>query len=84
MTSSITPRRSGLLLTSILSAVAVMAVGCGGSGKSATTTSAAATSADMEVGLSRWFVVWFVGCRVWGAGGAARAEGPVWSTAGSD
>lgn len=45
MTSSTTLRGSGLLLTSILSAVAVMAVGCGSSGKSATTKSASATSA---------------------------------------
>jgi hypothetical protein len=44
MTSSITPRCSGLLLTSILSAVAVTLLGCGSSGKSTTTKSASATS----------------------------------------
>ena len=44
MTSSITPRCSGLLLTSILSAVAVTLLGCGSSGKSTTTKSVSATS----------------------------------------
>src|SRR5436305_8458136 len=45
MTSSIAPRRSGPLLTLILSAVAVMALGCGSSGKSGTTKSTSTTSA---------------------------------------
>jgi hypothetical protein len=45
MTSSVRRRPSGLLLTFILSAVAVTSVGCGGSGKSAPTTSAQAVAA---------------------------------------
>jgi hypothetical protein len=40
MTSSSKLRRFGLLLTLILSAVAVMKLGCGGSGKPGTTNSA--------------------------------------------
>jgi SecD/SecF fusion protein len=44
MTSSIGPRRSGLLLALILSIVAVTALGCGGSGKSGTTQPASKTS----------------------------------------
>lgn len=40
MTSSSKLRRIGLLRTLILSAVAVMALACGGSGKSGTTKSA--------------------------------------------
>jgi hypothetical protein len=45
MTSSISPRRYGVMLTLILSAVAVMAVGCGGGSKSGTTKSSSSTSA---------------------------------------
>jgi hypothetical protein len=45
MSSSITPRRSGLLLTLILSALAVTALGCGGSSKSATTKQASTPAA---------------------------------------
>jgi hypothetical protein len=45
MTSPITPRRSRLLLAATLVAVAVTALGCGASHKSATTNSASATSA---------------------------------------
>jgi len=46
MTSCIKLRRSGPLLTLILSAVAVMAVGCGGSGNSGTTKSTSTSAAS--------------------------------------
>jgi hypothetical protein len=45
MTSSITPLRPGLLVTLVLSAVAVLTAGCGGSGRVGTTKPASTTSA---------------------------------------
>ena len=52
MTWSITPRRARLLLTATLAAVAVMALGCGGSNKSATTKSSSATSTAATTGAA--------------------------------
>jgi hypothetical protein len=46
-----------MLLTSILSTVTVMAVGCGSTGNSATTKSASATSAAAKLSLSAYLVL---------------------------
>lgn len=57
MTWLVTPRWSGLLLTLILLAVAVTLLGCGGSVKSTTTKSAAATTpAATKLPLSAYLV----------------------------
>jgi hypothetical protein len=63
MTSPIKQRHSGLLLTLIVSAVAVMALGCAGSSKSGTTksvstTSAAATTSAAPPGQDNLTGVW--------------------------